>query len=102
MGGVMMFFDRAMFVEPIPHRGHADVLLGWPWETYALNPQHQRPRAAVLTLRSDSLPNRPDPYNRHHKDRSLLRTQAKMEGHTRLCRWNKSDPHALGLHWLHH
>jgi len=38
MGGVMMFFDRAMYVSTLHIRtAFTDMRTGWQWETYVFD-----------------------------------------------------------------
>lgn len=65
---------------------------------------HVHPRRAhqILIYPPDPLHNRPNAHNRHHQNGRLLRAQAEMERHARVCPGHLAHPHAVGLLRLRH
>lgn len=101
MGGVMMFFDRAMYVCV---RMYANILLTC---VQAGHGQRTLPTSPIPSLsvsnapRTDTFHYRSHAYHRNNQDGRLLRPQAKVERHSRIRRRHIAHPHALGIHRLH-
>ena len=103
MGGVMMFFDRAMYVSTLHIR---TALLTCE---QAGNGKRTSSTSSNQVLRYRTLPNTPidtlsdwsHTHHRNNENRRLLRAQAEMERHSGICRWYITYPDALGFHRFH-
>ena len=105
IGGVMLFFDRAMLVifpscDGIP----ADMSnLGSPWETYEppSSPESADPERRNLTTDlPDPLPHRPHHHHRTSENAPILRAETKGQGHSCIFRRADADPPEVDVYRL--
>ena len=104
IGGVVLFFDRAMYASPPFPRSlnvEADAIFeGLQWAMYGVIPLFIRdtflePGSHFLL---DSLPNRPNNNNRTPKNDALLRASAKTQRYGSFLLRPNSHLDALGTH----
>jgi hypothetical protein len=114
MGGVMMFFDRAMYVLPA-----LCLQSGTTYAIQRLTPRQQAGngqctytlssslllssspvRTLVLTRAPDPLPHRPDAHHRHDKNARLLRAPPEVERHACFRGRHHADSRQVGFYRL--
>ena len=101
IGGVLLFFDRAMYAPLFPYsQAHSLTALSFPrlamGNVHPHSPHPPFSPVQSLTTTIDTLPNRPNHNNRPSKNASLLRAPPKTQRNSSLLWRTSSDPDALG------